>query len=45
MNERIPDGLREMLAQATGAGHLQWRTLLKPGDWLLRVCAAALVAA
>jgi NaMN:DMB phosphoribosyltransferase len=45
MKERIPDGLREMLAQATGAGHLPWRALLKPGDWLLLVCAAALVAA
>jgi hypothetical protein len=45
MTERIPDGLREMLAQATGGGHLPWRTLLKPGDWLLLVCAAAVVAA
>jgi hypothetical protein len=45
MNQRIPDGLREMLAQATDAGHLPWRALLKPGDWLLLVCVAALVAA
>ncbi|MCM2309583.1 MAG: NusG domain II-containing protein [Sulfuritalea sp.] len=45
MNERIPDGLRELLAHATAAGHLPWRRLLKPGDWLLLVCAAALVAA
>jgi len=45
MKERIPDGLREMLAQATGAGHPPWRSLLKPGDWLLLACAAVLVAA
>ena len=39
------DLLRELLAHATGDGHLPWRRLLKPGDWLLLVCAAALVAA
>ena len=44
MKDRFPDGLRELLAQATGAGHLPWRTLLKPGDWLLLVGAATVVA-
>lgn len=45
MKERIPDGLRELLAHATGAGHRPWRTLLKPGDWLLLLVAALVVAA
>ncbi|MDA8256239.1 MAG: NusG domain II-containing protein [Betaproteobacteria bacterium] len=45
MTERIPDGLRELLTHAAGAGHLPWRALFKPGDWLLLLCAAALVAA
>ena len=45
MKDRFPDGLRELLARVAGAGHTPWHTLLKPGDWLLLVCAAALVAA
>lgn len=45
MKERIPDGLRELLAHATGAGHQPWRRLLKPGDWLLLLVAALVVAA
>ena len=36
--------LRELLAQAAGAGQAPWRTLLKPGDWVLLVVAGALVA-
>lgn len=44
MNDRIPDGLRELLAHAMGAGHRPWRTLLKPGDWLLLLVAALVVA-
>ena len=43
--EHLPDGLRELLAQATGAGQPPWRSQLKPGDWLLLLAAAALVAA
>ena len=45
MNPQIPDGLRELLALAAGAGQAPWRTLLRPGDWLLLLCCAALVAA
>jgi hypothetical protein len=45
MNERIPDGLRELLAHAAGAGHAPWGTLLKPGDWLLLLAAAVAVSA
>jgi len=45
MKGTVPDGLRELLAQAAGAGHAPWRTLLKPGDWLLLLVATALVAA
>jgi hypothetical protein len=41
----VPDGLRELLAQAAGDGHAPWRTLLKPGDWLLLLAAAVLAAA
>jgi len=37
--------LRELLAQASGAGQMPWRGLLKPGDWLLLLVAGALVAA
>ncbi|OHC65307.1 MAG: hypothetical protein A2045_09840 [Rhodocyclales bacterium GWA2_65_20] len=32
------------MAQAAGAGQAPWRTLLKPGDWVLLVVAGALVA-
>jgi hypothetical protein len=45
MNERIPDGLRELLAQAAVRDRLPWRTLLKPGDWLLLAAPRRLVAA
>jgi len=45
MNGKLPDGLRELLAHAAGAGHAPWRTLLKPGDWLLLLAAGVLVAA
>jgi hypothetical protein len=45
MKDRFPDGLRELLAQATAAGHPPWRTLLLPGDWLLLLAASVLVAA
>ncbi len=45
MNERIPDGLRELLTHAAGAEHAPWGTLLKPGDWLLLLAAAVAVAA
>jgi hypothetical protein len=45
MKERTPDGLRELFAHAAGAGHAPWRTLLKPGDWLLLLAAGMLVAA
>ena len=44
MKGTVPDGLRELLAQAVGDGHAPWRTLLKPGDWALLLAAAALVA-
>ena len=44
MKERIPDGLRELLAHAAGAGNAPWRTLLKPGDWMLLLIAALSVA-
>ena len=45
MKGTVPDGLRELLAQAAGDGHAPWRTLLKPGDWLLLLTAALCVAA
>lgn len=45
MKDRVPDGLRELLAQATGAGNAPWRSLLKPGDWALLLAAGLLVAA
>jgi len=45
MTQRLPDGLRELLAQAKGAGQVPWHTLLKPGDWLLLLAATAIVAA
>ena len=45
MKGAVPEGLRELLAHAAGGGHVAWRTLLKPGDWLLLFCAAVLVAA
>ncbi|TRZ99687.1 MAG: hypothetical protein D4R84_01470 [Rhodocyclaceae bacterium] len=45
MKGSVPDGLRDLLAHAAGPGHAPWRTLLKPGDWLLLLVATALVAA
>jgi hypothetical protein len=45
MNGRIPDGLRELFAHAAGPGHAPWRSLLKPGDWLLLLVTALCVAA
>jgi hypothetical protein len=45
MKGAVPDGLRELLAHAAGDGHAPWRTLLKPGDWVLLLAAALLVAA
>ncbi|KAF0165812.1 MAG: hypothetical protein FD157_988 [Rhodocyclaceae bacterium] len=44
MKDRVPDGLRELLAHAAAAGHANWRTLLKPGDWALLLAAGVLVA-
>ncbi len=44
MKDRVPDGLRDMLVRAA-AGHVSWRSLLKPGDWLLLLAAAACVTA
>lgn len=44
MKSGIPDGLRDLLAQAGGAGHAPWRTLLRPGDWMLLLAAGLLVA-
>jgi hypothetical protein len=45
MTDRVPDGLRELLAHATGDGHAPWRSLLKSGDWMLLLAAGVLVAA
>lgn len=45
MKSGLPDGLRDLLAQAGGEGHAPWRTLLKPGDWLLLLFAGVLVTA
>jgi hypothetical protein len=45
MRDRIPDGLRELLAHAAGEGHAPWRSLLKAGDWLLLLAVGVLVAA
>ena len=45
MKGAVPDGLRELLAHAAGDGHAPWRTLLKPGDWVLLLAATLLVAA
>jgi hypothetical protein len=45
MRDRIPDGLRELLAHAAGEGHTPWRSLLKSGDWLLLLAVGVLVAA
>ena len=44
MKPSVPDGLRELLAQAAGAGHAPWRTLLKLGDRVLLLVAGVLVA-
>jgi hypothetical protein len=40
----VPDGLRDLLAQAVGVGHAPWRTLLRSGDWALLLVAGVLVA-
>ncbi len=45
MTGRVPDGLRELLQQAAGAGQAPWSSLIRGGDWALLLCAAALVAA
>jgi hypothetical protein len=45
MTERLPDGLGDLLRQAAGAGGPPWSSLLRPGDWLLLMAAAAMVAA
>lgn len=45
MTERLPEGLRELFRAAVAPGQRPWRELLQPGDWLLLVCSAALVAA
>lgn len=45
MKDPVPDGLRELLAHASGAGHAPWRTLLKSGDWALLLLVVVLVAA
>ena len=45
MNERLPEGLRELFQAAVGPGHGPWRGLFRPGDWLLVLLSAALVAA
>jgi hypothetical protein len=44
MKATVPDGLRELLAQAAGEGQVPWRSLLKPGDWTLLLVASVLVA-
>jgi hypothetical protein len=44
MTQRIPDGLRELLEQAAGAGSGSLAHAAQPGDWLLLLCCAALVA-
>ncbi len=43
MKSGIPEGLRDLLAQAGGDGHAPWRTLLRPGDWVLLMAAGLLV--
>ena len=45
MNERLPEGLRELFQAAVGPGHGPWRGLFRPGDWLLVLLSAALGAA
>ena len=45
MSDRSPDGLRELLRTAAGAGSGPWHQLLRPGDWLLLLVSVALVAA
>ena len=45
MSDRLPDGLRELFQAAMGPGHGPWRTLFRPGDWLLLLLLAALVGA
>jgi hypothetical protein len=45
MNDSLPDGLRELLKTAAGAGSGPWHQLLRPGDWLLLLVSVALVAA
>jgi hypothetical protein len=45
MNERIPDGLRELLAQAAGAGRVPWRQLVEARRLAAAGGSAALVAA
>jgi len=45
MSDSLPDGLRELLQTAAGAGSGPWHQLLRPGDWLLLLASIALVAA
>ena len=45
MREGLPEGLRELFHAAAGAGHASWRSLFRPGDWLLLLFSAALVIA
>ncbi len=45
MNDSLPDGLRELLKTAAGAGSGPWHQLLRPGDWLLLLLSTALVIA
>lgn len=45
MTDRLPEDLRGLLRAAGTAGHVSWREMLRPGDWLLLLCALALVAA
>jgi hypothetical protein len=45
MKGRLPEGLREIFAQAAGGSGTPWRALLKSGDWAMLLCAGLLVAA
>ena len=44
MKSPLPEGLRELFQQAASRGAVPWQALLRPGDWVLLVISAALVA-
>lgn len=44
MNERLPEGLRDLFHAAKDGPSPSWQQMLLPGDWLLLLTGAAVVA-